>query len=124
MKRVLDIGQCAADAWAIRRVIEGEFPAEVIAAGTLTQAVAALRNGDFDLVLVNRILDADGSAGLDVIRQIKNDPALGGVPVMLVSNFEDAQRNAVALGALPGFGKSTLGRPAMLDRLRALLKPA
>ena len=43
------------------------------------------------------------------------------VPVMLVSNYEDAQREAVAKGALPGFGKAALGQPHTLARLRAVL---
>ena len=48
--------------------------------------MASLRAGEFDLVLVNRVLDADGSSGLDLIRAIKADPDLANVPVMLVSN--------------------------------------
>ena len=41
--------------------------------------------------------------------------------MMLVSNYEDAQNEAVAAGALPGFGKASLGQPHMLARLRPLL---
>jgi hypothetical protein len=37
---------------------------------------------------------------------------------MLVSNHEDAQREAVQAGALPGFGKASLGQPAMIARLK------
>ena len=76
--------------------------------------LAALHQQPFDLVLVNRVLDADGSAGLDVVEQIKTDTNLRELPVMLVSNYEDAQRQAVEKGALPGFGKATLGQPHML----------
>jgi len=41
--------------------------------------------------------------------------------VMLVSNYEDAQKEAVAAGALAGFGKASLGRPAMIESLRSVL---
>jgi hypothetical protein len=52
---------------------------------------------------------------------VKEDDALAKVPVMLVSNYAAAQAEAVAAGAVPGFGKSSLGRPDMLERVRAVL---
>jgi two-component system chemotaxis response regulator CheY len=93
----------------------------VEAAATGKQARAMLRERSFDLVLVNRILDADGFSGLEVIGQLKADDDLRRVPVMLVSNYEEAQQDAVARGALPGFGKSSLGQPHMLGRVQAVL---
>ncbi len=72
-------------------------------------------------MLVNRVFDADGSSGLDFIKTLKADAALTATPVMLVSNYEDAQAQAVAVGAVPGFGKATLGQPAMLERVKAYL---
>jgi hypothetical protein len=41
---------------------------------------------------------------------------------MLVSNYADAQRDAVGRGALPGFGKSALRQPETLSRLAEVLK--
>jgi hypothetical protein len=40
---------------------------------------------------------------------------------MLVSNFPEAQAQAEALGALPGFGKAALGDPALADRFAMIL---
>jgi two-component system chemotaxis response regulator CheY len=119
---VLSVGQCFADHGAISRTLGQQFAAEVVAADTAAEALAAVRQQVFDLVLVNRVLDADGSSGLEVIRQIKADEAVRQVPVMLVSNHEDAQRQAVELGALPGFGKAALGQPPMLARLKPFLQ--
>jgi CheY-like chemotaxis protein len=93
----------------------------VAAAHGADEALQALRQGGYALVLVNRVLDADGSAGVDVVRAIKADEALRRVPVMLVSNHEDAQEEAVSAGAEPGFGKAELGRPQMLERVRPFL---
>jgi CheY-like chemotaxis protein len=70
---------------------------------------------------VNRIFDADGSEGIDLIRAIKNDPQLSAVPVMMITNFPDHQQLAVAAGALPGFGKRDLGSPEMLDTVGTVL---
>jgi CheY-like chemotaxis protein len=120
-RRVLSVGQCFADHSAIARTLQKHFQADVVPAATAAEALDCLRRDLFDLVLVNRVLDGDGSSGLGVVEQIKTDASLGPVPVMLVSNHEDAQRQAVAKGALPGFGKAALGQPHMLARLEPLL---
>ena len=119
--RVVRVGQCAADHSALARLLRGRFDAEVVAAATAEDALAKLRRGGAALVLVNRVLDAGGESGLDVIRRLKADPSGAGVPVMLVSNYADAQQQAHALGALPGFGKAALGHPDTEARLRAAL---
>ncbi len=120
-KRVLSLGQCGADHASLSRLLQTEFDAEVIAAHTYEDALARLRQGGFDLVLVNRVLDHDGRSGLDFIDELRADAGLGGVPVMLVSNYEDAQQDAVARGALPGFGKAALRQPETRNRLAAIL---
>jgi len=121
MKRVLSVGQCSADHWSIRNLLEGDFQAEVVAAHSAADAMAQLRAGKFDLVLVNRVLDADGAAGLPIIQAIKADDALSKVPVMLVTNFREHQEQAVAAGAEPGFGKAELNSAAVRETLRGYL---
>jgi two-component system chemotaxis response regulator CheY len=121
-KRVLSVGQCMADHGGIARTFEKAFGVQVVAAHTPADALDRLRQDRFALVLVNRVLDSDGSSGLDLIRRIKTDQAVRDVPVMLVSNYQDAQDQAVAAGAEPGFGKSALGRLQMLARVEAFLK--
>ncbi|MCE9548507.1 MAG: response regulator [Planctomycetia bacterium] len=120
-KRVLDVGQCGPDHAPIRRMIEGRFGAQVSQVDTSDAALAALRAGQFDLVLVNRKLDHDYTDGVDVIRRIKADAALAAVPCMLVSNYPEYQIEAVAAGAEPGFGKQELNQPATHERLAKFL---
>lgn len=120
-KRVLDVGQCGFDHGALRQLIEGQFAAEVVQAHRCDEALQRLKNEQFDLVLVNRKLDADYSDGLEVVRAIKADRALADTPVMLVSNYPDAQEAAVAAGAEPGFGKLELAQPATREKLRPFL---
>jgi two-component system chemotaxis response regulator CheY len=119
--KVLSAGQCLADHSGIARTLRQSFGAEVVSADTPAEALAKLRQEPYTLVLVNRVFDADGSTGLDLIRQIQADDQLRAVPVMLVSNYEDAQAEAVRAGAVPGFGKAALGHPQMLERVRAFL---
>ncbi len=120
-KRVLSVGQCGADHGGIARTLRQAFGAEVVPAEGADPAVKELRQKDYALVLVNRVFDADGGSGVDLIRRLKSEAALASVPVMLVSNYDDAQKEAEAAGALPGFGKASLGRPQMLERLRPYL---
>jgi CheY-like chemotaxis protein len=120
-KRVLSVGQCWADHGSISRTLQRSFGAEVVGADTAPEALERLRHEGFDLVLVNRVLDADGSPGVDLIRSVRADERLKDVPVMLVSNHEEAQEEAVAAGASRGFGKAALGQPHMLGLVRPFL---
>ena len=121
--RVLNVGQCGFDHGSISSYLADRFGARVERADGLDDAYEALRQGKFDLVLVNRVLDLDGSSGLELIQRLKDDPeeSLKATPVMLVSNYPDAQQMAVELGAEPGFGKSEMQSSATFDRLKALL---
>jgi CheY-like chemotaxis protein len=121
-KKVLSLGQCAADNCAISHFLESSLGARVVPADTVPEALAHLRADPFDLVLVNRLLDANGASGLEFISQLKEDPALAEIPVMLVSNFPDAQKQALARGALLGFGKASLGDARIVGRLKDLLE--
>jgi DNA-binding NtrC family response regulator len=120
-KRVLSVGQCSADHGKITRTLR-PFNVEIVTADTTPEALAQLRAGSFALVLVNRVYDADGAPGLDLIRRIKGDALLQAVPVMLVSNYEDAQREAVQVGAAQGFGKAALSGTLAAERVRPFLE--
>jgi CheY-like chemotaxis protein len=120
-KKVLSLGQCAADHASIGGLLRRHFDADVDAADTFADAEATLGSSHYDLVLVNRVLDRDRKEGLDFIARLKAHPEWRQLPVMLVSNYPDAQEQAIARGALPGFGKSSLGSTKTLTRLRAVL---
>ena len=54
---------------------------QCVSADTADDALAALGREKFDLVMVNRKLDADYSDGLEIIRRIKADPQVGRHPL-------------------------------------------
>jgi CheY-like chemotaxis protein len=120
-KRVLSVGQCAADHGGISWALRQAFGAAVIPAATQAEALERLRCEAFDLVLINRVFDHDGDSGVELIRRLKADETLRATPAMLVSNYTEAQGEAVEAGAEPGFGKAALGRPEMLERVRPFL---
>jgi len=120
-KRVLDVGQCSPDHASIRRLVETNFNAEVVRTHGPDDTLAQLRKGSFDLVLVNRKLDADYSDGLDIIKAIKADPRLAGTPVMLVTNYPEHQQIAIEAGAVAGFGKLEYNLPETREKLSRFL---
>ena len=119
--RILNVGQCGFDHVTIGRHLRKVFNADLTAAASFAEALDALRASTFDLVLVNRVTDGDGTLGIDLIRAMKRDPQLADLPVMLVSNYAWAQAEALSLGALPGFGKSELSSATTGERLQAVL---
>ena len=82
------------------------------------EAGQSLKRGDYDVVQVNRVLAADGSSGLDVIKELLSSGTT--VPAMLVSDLPEAQDAAVALGAIRGFGKAELGEPGTLESVASV----
>lgn len=121
-RQVLSVGQCGPDHSSISRFLKSNFDVVISTADTIADALYDLRAAKYDLVLVNRKLDADYSDGSELIRLMKADPLLMELPVMLVSNYPEHQANAVALGAEPGFGKLELGKSDVVARLEPFLK--
>ena len=107
-RKVLDVGQCNADNYRISKLLEQHFDVQVDRSHSLTHVIEAVSSTDYDLILINRLLDTDGSAGMDVLASLKHNPSSAEIPVMIVSNYQDAQDLAVEKGAVAGFGKADL----------------
>ena len=121
-KRVLDVGQCGPDHSSIRSYLTRNFDCEVVQVDDAAGALAELKGGRFDLVLVNRKLDRDYSDGIEVIRQLKADSDTASVPVMLVTNYPEHQDAAIAVGAIRGFGKLEFQKPETREKLAEILE--
>lgn len=119
--RVLDVGNCGHDHGQISSMLKRNFGAESVVAHTAAETLERLARERFDLVLINRKLDHDYSDGIEILKRLKSDPELSQVPVMLVTNYAEHQEQAVAEGALPGFGKKELGLSTTQERLAAVL---
>ena len=121
-KQLLDVGNCDPDHSSIRQMLESHFDVQVTRAYGLPDALRSMRSQSYDLVTVNRLMDHDGSEGLEIIKRIKSDPALAAVPVMMITNFDDHQALAVDAGAAPGFGKAHINAPETIERLQPFLQ--
>ena len=120
-RKVLDVGQCNADNSRISQLLQKHFDAQVDRSHSLDEAVKAATSTAYDLILINRLLDANGSAGMDVLASLKSNPASADIPVMIVSNYQEAQDQAVQNGAVAGFGKAALDSTDTLEKLSQYL---
>jgi Response regulator containing a CheY-like receiver domain and an HTH DNA-binding domain len=120
-RKVLSVGQCDLDSASLARFLDRYFRVAIERAALPEEAMERLRVERFDLVLINRKLDADYSDGREIVRSIKQDSELAETPVMLVSNHDEAQQEAVELGAEYGFGKLEYADPRVIERLKPFL---
>lgn len=121
--RILDVGNCDPDHAAIKKML-GALPCVLDRVMHVEDALAALRTRSYALVLVNRLIFADGSDGLPLIERMQTDAVLRRIPVMMVSNFPEAQDRAVAAGAQRGFGKGALEDPRTIAMIRGVMGQA
>lgn len=120
MKRVLSVGQCIPDGTAIAALLGEHFNVDVVTASTAAEAELLIEQGPFDLVLVNRVFDADGGSGTELIRKLKAGENRA-VPLMLVTNYPEHDAAAVELGAVSGFGKAALRARDTIEKLAVFL---
>lgn len=116
--RIALVGHCGPDSWMLKGVVERAFPVADVA--MVNDAATVQAHAEHaDLLLVNRKLDGyfDTGSGLDLIRGLMPLPRRRAA-LMLVSNYADAQAQAEALGAAPGFGKAKAGTPEAAQRMR------
>ena len=113
-KTVLEIGNCNADHSFIKHMLESNFGVNVVRAHKLDDASKALEENEIDLIMINRLLDVDGSEGMEVFRQLSNSTGAA-IPTMLITNYEEHQQAAIAEGAVRGFGKSAINSEETLS---------
>lgn len=121
MKKIALVGHCGPDNSFLRMIIRRADPAvEVVMVDDQTQLRRALDQG-VDLLLLNRELTYgfEEGLGVELIKRLRRKHP--GTKMMLVSNYAEAQQEAVAAGALPGFGKRELSSPHVAGLIREAL---
>ena len=120
-KKVALVGHCGPDSSFLRiAVSRAGKDVQVLSADDGSELKRVLEQG-VDLLLLNRQLDFgfEEDEGVAVIRKLR--PHYPNVKMMLVSNYPEAQAEAVAEGALPGFGKRELNTPRVAELIREAL---
>ncbi|MDQ7013181.1 MAG: hypothetical protein Q9O74_04710 [Planctomycetota bacterium] len=103
--KILLVGHCRPDAFAMRAALGRYAPGAAFVEVNDTEALRA--HPDAAALLVNRVLDGQFGTGNGVeLIGMLSDGLRG--RTALVSNLPDAQAEAVAAGAVEGFGKSEM----------------
>ena len=120
-KKVALVGHCGPDSSYLRMAVSRAARGiDVVAADDDRELQRQLKDG-VDLLLLNRVLDYgfEQTEGAALVRKLRAEyPDL---KMMLVSNYPEAQAEAVAAGALPGFGKREIGSPRVAELIRNAL---
>ena len=106
-KTIVLVGHCGPDMFMLKSAIGRFVPGAPIETVNDAKTLNDYRNPGA-VLLVNRELDGEFStpSGIELIREVcaGDDPPAA----VLISNFEEAQAQAVEAGASEGFGKSEL----------------
>lgn len=118
--KVLIAGHCSYDSANLSHLLAQVAEVETVIARSPSETLAALSHTPIQLVLLNRVYEDGRESGLELIPQIKQlSPT---TEIMLISNFPEAQAEAIAAGALPGFGKRAFAAAETRERLQRGLK--
>ncbi len=115
------VGHCGPDSFMLRSAVSRFAPgASVVSLESPEDLEPSLDS--LDVLLVNRVLDGGfrQSSGIELIQSLASRD--GAPKMLLISNFDDAQSQAEAAGAMPGFGKRDLYDDASRQRLNDALQ--
>lgn len=120
-KKVALVGHCGADSAYLRIAVSGAAKDVSVLTAEDESSLTKYISDGVDLVLLNRQLDYGFSTeeGVELIRDLRlKHPHL---KLMLVTNYDNVQQQAIQAGALPGFGKRELGSAKVKELLRNAL---
>ena len=111
------IGHCGPDSYLLKGAIGRAVPGASIVFAEDDDSLR-LRLAADSILLINRVLDDgfDTESGVELIERLAK--AAPRPIMMLISNHDDAQQRALAVGAMPGFGKRAVNQPRTADLLR------
>lgn len=116
-RTIVLVGHCGPDMFMLKSALGRAAADAPIVTVNDSKSLDEYLNNE-SVLLVNRELDGsfDTQNGVELIKQIvqqENSPI-----IMLISNYQDAQAEAVAAGARKGFGKSDLYDESTTQALR------
>ncbi|MBV8780327.1 MAG: hypothetical protein JO353_02915 [Phycisphaerae bacterium] len=120
-KKIALVGHCGPDSSYLRMAVSNAIKGSQVVMIDDEEHLQRIIKEGVDLLLLNRVLDFgfDIDTGVDLIRKLHAEhPQLKS---MLISNYADAQKDALDAGALPGFGKREIGSPKVAKLLQAAL---
>jgi len=102
-------------------MLDRAFDVDIDRVMFVDEAIEKMQSNAYALAMVNRLIFDDSSEGIELIRRAKADSSLHTVPIMMISNYEDAQARAMEAGAVRGFGKAEIGKSPVIELLAKYL---
>ncbi|QOV91534.1 response regulator [Humisphaera borealis] len=117
-KTVAFIGHCGPDSSYLRLAVSKAIPGAKIVSVDDDESMKAALEAGVDLALFNRVLDYGfaETEGVKVIGKLAR--FYPSTRMMMVSNYPETQAQALAAGAVPGFGKREIGSPRVVQLLQ------
>jgi two-component system chemotaxis response regulator CheY len=108
-KTIVLVGHCGPDSSYLRMTVSRAVKDAAVKMADDQAHLTQLLDQGAGLLLVNRVLDYgfDVEMGVDLIRNLRKSHP--NVRTMLITNYPEVQQEAIAAGALPGFGKREMG---------------
>ncbi|MCG3181470.1 MAG: hypothetical protein BIFFINMI_03866 [Phycisphaerae bacterium] len=118
IRRVVLVGHCGPDSYRLRYVVASALGSDVEVVTADDEKELEAVAGPESLLLINRRLDYgfETENGVELIHRLGTEASPP--RMILVSNYPDAQEQAEAFGAWPGFGKAELGDDKAADAIK------
>src|SRR5215212_4929606 len=113
---VVLVGHCGIDGPRLQSELSRLPDVEVTRVNSPADLEQTCRGGHADLLLVNREPVGFDEDGLSIVRQVAEK--YPETKVILVSDYPEAQEQAVKAGAMKGFGKSLMGSEELRERVK------
>lgn len=95
---------------------------EVILATTGEEGLLKVKQNIPDIILLDVMLPG-GQNGFDVLEQIKRDPNLSKIPILILTNLDTEQETAMSIGANDYIIKANTSLDEMVAKVNKYLKP-
>ncbi|MFH1290858.1 MAG: response regulator [Nanoarchaeota archaeon] len=117
MKKILIVGPCCADAKALTKFLESTFKVQTTDLTKIKEATDFLKQRNYDLILVSRVLRGANQSGLELVAHVKKH--CPSKPIIMLTRFQEAQEEALKHGAAAAFDMDLLIgyiRPSMKEK--------
>ncbi|GHV91759.1 hypothetical protein AGMMS50268_22620 [Spirochaetia bacterium] len=117
-KTILAVDDNVASLSIIKNILEGLF--NVCLAKSASVALSVLQANNIDLILLD--MDMPGVSGMDLLTNLKNDPAYYHIPVIFVTSHasQEVIRNVIEAGAR-GFVVKPINTKSLFEKINKLL---
>lgn len=93
---------------------------EVSYAATAQKGIGMMQNERPDLLVLDIMLPGGGN-GFDVLEQMKRDPRIANVPVVVVTNLDSEEKTARDIGVTDYIVKSNMPFAQIIERITTAL---